>query len=150
MQDTLHKLRNKLEVTKQPQIVFIGEPGVDAGGPLREFLYLITVAMAHSDMIFCGPLNSRVPRHNLVELQKQTYFFVGVIIALSLVHSGPGPQFFSLAVADYIVFGILKVKANMFDVPEQEMRGKIKKVQPYNHGILVHQINVQPCNNYTS
>ena len=99
---------------------------MDDGGPLREFLYRLIVAVSHSDMLFCGAFNSRVPRHNLVELEKRTYFYIGAIIALSLIHGGPGPQFFSPAVADYIVYGVQNVKAGIMDVPEHEMRDKIK------------------------
>lgn len=100
---------------------------MDDGGPLREFLYRVIVALANNDMLFSGPIKSRVPRHNLVELQKKTYFHVGVI-ALSLIYGGPAPQFFSSAVADYIAYGVQNVKANVMDVPEEEMRERIKKV----------------------
>ena len=86
------------------------------------------ISVAHSYMLFCGAFNSRVPRHNLVELKKKTYFYIGAIIALSLIHGGPGPHFFSPAVADYIVYGVQNVKAGIMDVPEHEMRDKIKKV----------------------
>ena len=128
LNDSLHKLRNGLDLTKHLRVVFIGEPAVDDGGPLREFLYRLIVAVSHSDMLFCGAFNSRVPRHNLVELEKKTYFYIGAIIALSLIHGGPGPQFFSPAVADYIIYGVQSVKASIMDVPEQEVRDKIKKV----------------------
>ena len=128
LQDSLHKLRNGLDLTKHLRVVFIGEPAVDDGGPLREFLYQLIVAVSHSDMLFCGAFNSHVPRHNVVELEKNTYFHIGAIIALSLVHGGPGPQFFSPAVADYIVYGVQHVKASIMDVPEQEIRDKIQKV----------------------
>ena len=67
-----------------------------------------------------------IPRHNLVELEKKTYFYIGAIIALSLIHGGPGPQFFSSAVADYIVYGVQNVNAGIMDVLELEMRDKIK------------------------
>ena len=79
-------------------------------------------------MLFCGPLSCRVPRHNLVELDKRTYFYVGVMIALSLIHGGPGPEFFSPAVADYIVYGVQRVKARIADIPDNDIREKIKKV----------------------
>ena len=53
----------------------------------------------------------RVPRHSVIELQKRTYYHVGVIFALSLIHGGPAPQFLSAAIADYIVYGAISVKA---------------------------------------
>ena len=99
--------------------MFIGEPAVDDGGPLREFLYRLMLALSQNEMLFCGPTTSRTPRHNLVELERS---YVGVIIALSLIHGGPGPQFFSPAVADYIVYGVQSVKAKVVDVPDIEVR----------------------------
>ena len=35
--DTLHKLRNGLDVTKRLRVTFIGKSAVDTGGPLREY-----------------------------------------------------------------------------------------------------------------
>ena len=131
LNDCLHKLRNGFDTTKHLRVVFIGEPAVDDGGPLREFLYRLMLALSQNEMLFCGPTTSRVPRHNLVELERRTYFYIGVIIALSLIHGGPGPQFFSPAVADYIVYGVQSVKAKVVDVPDIEVREKIQKVSYY-------------------
>ena len=116
-----------MDLTKHLRVTFIGEPAVDDGGPLREFLYRL-LAVGQNDMLFCGPLSCRVPRHNLVELDKRTYFYVGVMIARSLIHGGPDPVFFSPAVADYIVYGVQRVKARIADIPDNDIRGKIKKV----------------------
>ena len=68
----------------------------------------------------------RVPRHSVIELQKRTYYHVGVIFALSLIHGGPAPQFLSAAIADYIVYGALSVKAT--DVIDSKIKEKIQKV----------------------
>lgn len=51
LQDSLHKLRNGLDLTKHLRVVFIGKPAVDDGGPLHEFLYRLIVAVSHSDML---------------------------------------------------------------------------------------------------
>lgn len=131
LQDTLHKLRNGLDLTKHPNIIFIGEPAVDDGGPLREFLYRVIVALANNDMLFSGPIKSRVPRHNLVELQKKTYFHVGVIIALSLIYGGPAPQFFSSAVADYIAYGVTKCESQCYGCTRRRNEGTNQKGTNY-------------------
>ncbi len=74
-------------------------------------MYLLIKAVAENNTLLAGPDDNRVPRHNVVELQKRTYFFVGIIFALLIIHGGPAPQFLSSAVADYIVFGPLHIKA---------------------------------------
>lgn len=127
-EDFLHKLRNGLDTKKHLRVTFVGEPAVDAGGPLREMMYRVISALGRCDMLFCGPYNCRVPRHNIVELDKKTYYYAGVMIALSLVHGGPAPQFFSPAVADYIVRGMLNVKATVDDIPDDVMKQKVEKV----------------------
>lgn len=46
------------------------------------------------------------PAHNIAEI-------VGVILAMSIVHGGPAPCFFTEAVADFILYGLEKTnKAN--------------------------------------
>ena len=66
--------------------------------------------------------------HSVMELERQTFVYIGRIIALSLLYGGPAPTFFSPAVADYIVHGILKVKATVDDVPDEEVRKKLINV----------------------
>ncbi len=90
-----------------------------SGGPLREFLYIY---------IFCGPQDCRVPSHNIPEVLKNTFYHVGQMIAVSLVHGGPSPSFFSDTVADYIANGMTGLKPSVSSVPDPEMQSKIAKV----------------------
>lgn len=129
--DTFHKLRNGLDVKKHLKVTFIGEPAVDAGGPLREYFHRLLRDLSQDNSLLCGPQNSRVPRHSVVELEKRSFFHVGVILALSLLHGGPAPQFFSSAVADYITVGIEGVKCTLDDVPDLCMRKSLEKVRNY-------------------
>ena len=126
-EDAFHKVRN-LDLTKHIRITFLGEPAVDAGGPLREFFHLLLMSIAQNNKLFCGPPDARTPNHNIVELQKKTYYYVGVFFALSIIHGGPAPTFLSSAVADYIVHGIQKVKASITDVPDPQMKQCLFKV----------------------
>ena len=52
------------------------------------------------------------------------------MIALSILHGGPGPVFFSSVVIDYLFGGISAVKPTIEDVPEEELQSKIRKVYP--------------------
>ena len=50
------------------------------------------------------------------------------MIAVSIVHGGPGPQCLSHAVADYLCYGIWKVRATIADVPDPSIREKLRLV----------------------
>ena len=127
-EDALHQLKCGFDVHKHPKVTFVGEPAVDDGGPRREFFHLLIGSIAGNNHLFCGDETSRVPMHNMMELGKRTYYYVGMMLALSLVHGGPSPKFFSAAMADYIVYGMGKVKATPGDVPDHAMRKKLIKV----------------------
>lgn len=128
LEDTLHQLRCGLDTSKHMRITFVGEPAVDAGGPMREYLNLLMSSIAHNNSLFSGEDACRVPAHNVVELEKKSFFHVGSIFALSLIHGGPGPMFLAPPVADYIVGGIQSVEASVDDIPIKEIKDKVLKV----------------------
>lgn len=59
------------------------------------------------------------------------------MIALSVIHGGPGPTFFGEAVVDYLIGGISSVKANVSDIPDAELQSKIKMVAMYFYGAKI-------------
>ena len=128
LEDTLNKFRSGIDLNRGLSILFVGESAVDAGGPLKEFLFLAVSAIANNNSLFCGSETKRVPRHNLVELEKKSYYYIGAIIALSLAHGGPAPQFFTKAVADYIVYGVQNVRATINDIPDENIKEKLQLV----------------------
>ena len=130
-EDTLHQLRKQIPLTKYLKITFLGEPAVDAGGPLREFLYLIVLSASQNNSLFISDETSRAPAHNVAEVEKRTFYYVGVIMALSLVHGGPAPCFFTGAVVDFFLYGIEGTKPSVADVPHTEIRVKLHKVSIY-------------------
>ena len=103
-------------------MTFIGEPAVDAGGPLREYLHLLLGEICRNNKLFQGNEKARVPVHNVVALTKQTFKYIGRMFGASLVNGGPAPNFFTDAVADYITFGIDKVKVNTEEVLDNVMK----------------------------
>lgn len=82
-----------------------------------------------SNSLFSGYDTARIPRHNAMALARKVYFFVGQVFALSLIHGGPAPKCLASAIADYIVFGIEKVKVSIKDVPEESIQTKLKQVK---------------------
>ena len=131
--DGLHFFKRPISEHSHICVTFLGEPAVDAGGPLREFFYLMLSEIAQNNTLFCGKVSARIPKHNMVELSKQTYKYIGSILAASIVHGGPAPKFFSTAVANYIVYGIEHAKASVEDVPCPLMKEKLQKVRMYIH-----------------
>ena len=80
-----------LDECRHIHVTFIGEPAVYEGGPLCEFLHLLTAEIARKNMIFSGDEYKRVPRRSVMELENQTYYTVGKSLALSLMHGGRAP-----------------------------------------------------------
>ena len=58
-------------------MTFVGEPAVDAGGPLRELFCLVWQALRQNGNLFTGSENIRVLAHNVVALQQSEYEMVG-------------------------------------------------------------------------
>lgn len=93
-----------------------------------EYLRLLLSAIVSNDSVLSDDSDKRILRHNIIELNRSTYLYVGKIISMSLVHGGPAPSFFSERVADYILFRLEKVKCRFEDVQDPIMRAKIQKV----------------------
>lgn len=73
LEDTIHNLRAGHDTTKYLKVTFVGEPAVDAGGPLREFFHLLLQELANNSSLFCGPSTSRTPKHNIIKEPSTTY-----------------------------------------------------------------------------
>ena len=56
---------------------------------------------------------------------------MGKMIALSILHGGPGPVFLAPVIIDYLFGGIASVKACVEDVPDCEIQAKLRKVNCY-------------------
>ena len=128
LKDTLHILCGGHNTTKHLKVTIIGEPAVDAGGPLREYFHLLLRELAENSSLLCGPYTSRAPKLNITEWEKGTFYYIGVIIALPIIYRGPGPTFLSSAVADYIVSRFKGVKAMACDIPDPFISDSLQKV----------------------
>lgn len=62
--DTLVALRSGFDEKKHLRRCFLGEKGVDGGGPRREFFMLLMGSIANYGSILDGPPERRVLRHN--------------------------------------------------------------------------------------
>ena len=129
-EDALRRFRSGINFQKYIRITFVGEPAVDDGGPLWEFLHRLMGAIASNNCLFQGREDCRVPTPNVTALEKRTYQHVGEMISVSLIHGGPSPTFFAPSVVDYIVHGMTKVTATIGEVPDDNIRRKLDEVSP--------------------
>ena len=109
------------------RVTFVSEAAVDEGGPRREFFRLALADMAHNNALFDGVSHRRIARHNLIELQGNSYLIVGRIIALSLMYGGPPPQFFARAVAEYLL-DVIPYSVSVDDVPDSSVQQNLLRV----------------------
>lgn len=72
------------------RVTFVSEAAIDEGGPRREFFTLGLSKVAEDPRLFCDPATTRLFTHNLQGLRNQTYYKVGMFLALSLANGGPG------------------------------------------------------------
>ena len=127
-EDALKRFKVGLDFQKYVRVLFVGEPAVDEGGPLREFLHLLMGEIATNNSLFCGDENCRVPLPNMAALEKLTFKHIGEMMALSIIHGGPAPNFLPQSVVDYLLYGMGKVKTTIEEVPCATMRTKLYKV----------------------
>lgn len=119
---------HRVDLQKRLRVTFLGEAGVDDGGPRREYLRLLMSAMSRQGHLLSGSPSRRVPVHNTLALSKGEFYKMGVFIVMSLMQGGPGPTFFAPSVVDYLFGGTEAVKGCIDDIPDIEICEKLHKV----------------------
>ena len=112
------------------RVTLISEAAVDEGGPRREFFRLVLAELAQNNALFDGGEQRRIARHNIMELQGNSYLIAGRVIALSLMYGGPAPQFFASPVAEYLLDGTVH-SVCIEDVPDQSIQRSLFQVLQY-------------------
>ncbi|XP_041837321.1 G2/M phase-specific E3 ubiquitin-protein ligase-like isoform X2 [Melanotaenia boesemani] len=77
------------------------EEGLDYSGPKREFLSLLMKRL-NKRPIFDGPEERRYLVYNSTAIREDEYSLAGKMIAISIVHGGPGPNFLSKDLVNHI------------------------------------------------
>ncbi|XP_034065966.1 G2/M phase-specific E3 ubiquitin-protein ligase-like [Gymnodraco acuticeps] len=103
------------------------EEGIDAGGPRREFLTLL-MSFLQSRPIFEGPPQSRYLVYNAAAIREDEYFMAGKMIAVSIVHGGPGPHFLSRDLVNHIA-GQPGFCAHVTDVTDDEIGRALSEIE---------------------
>ena len=78
-----------------------GRDAIDLGGPRREYFTLLLKAAANHNGLFEGPLEHRIPVHDMSALMEKTYFSVGEIFAVSALQGGPAPTLVTIFFMDW-------------------------------------------------
>ncbi|XP_035982736.1 G2/M phase-specific E3 ubiquitin-protein ligase [Fundulus heteroclitus] len=103
------------------------EDGIDTGGPKREFLSLLMKTLKER-FIFDGPAESRFLVYNSNAIREDEYSLAGKMIAMSIVHGGPGPNFLSRDLVNYIS-GQSSFHSSVTDVTDEEIGKVLREIQ---------------------
>ncbi|XP_045079743.1 G2/M phase-specific E3 ubiquitin-protein ligase-like isoform X2 [Coregonus clupeaformis] len=103
------------------------EEGIDTGGPRREFL---TLLMKHlkDRPIFDGPEGHRFLVYNAKAVREDEYYLAGKMIAVSVVHGGPGPHFLSEDLVHYLA-GQPSFKATNNLITDEEIGKALQEIE---------------------
>ena len=94
--------RSTFDLYTYIQITFVGEEAVDDGRPRHEFLSLVLQEMAEDGNIFQGPQYSHFFVHYVPALAGRKFFYVGMLVAVSLANGRPGLACLYEAVYTYL------------------------------------------------
>ena len=126
---------NKISV-KFCDDVGTSEGAVDAGGPKREFFTLV-LNWSMNSQLFSGSNHCKYLSCNASSQANDDYFNAGQIIAMSLVHGGPGFPCLSPSLYQCIIKGSNNISVSVSDVYDAELRSSLEK-------LLNTQINISP------
>ena len=132
LQDTLDTLKRiPWKATKYIKVTFVGEPGVDDGGPRREFFRLLLESIGRNNMYFQGAVRRRIPSCNALALHDQIFFCIGQIFGLSLLHDGPFVRWLAPVAVKYILGMDVSDGLSVEDIPDKEIAANVEKVYGY-------------------
>ena len=107
VEDALDQLsrQNPSSFLKKLRVVFEGESAVDAGGPSREFLYLITESLFSPDYGMFVIANNKYNWFNQFSFEdSRAFFLIGAIIGLAIHNSIVLPIRFPLVVYKKLLY----------------------------------------------
>ncbi|XP_030586836.1 uncharacterized protein LOC115781342 [Archocentrus centrarchus] len=102
------------------------EEGIEAGGPRREFLTLL-IKYLKDRPIFDGPEGHRFVVYNANRVRYDEYFLAGKMIAVSVVHGGPGPRVLSEDLVQYLA-GQPSFKPTVNLITDEEIGKALREV----------------------
>ncbi|MGH0146745.1 UNVERIFIED_CONTAM: hypothetical protein FKN15_055405 [Acipenser sinensis] len=105
------------------------EDAIDQGGPTREFL-THTMQCLKSSKLFEGSDNSKNSKTcDSQAMREDEYFLAGTVMAVSLVHGGPVPNFVLKNLDDSTAYGLQHSKPTIRDISDPEIILLIKEME---------------------
>ena len=120
------------------RVKFIGEMGVDGGGPRREFYRLLVQAICTTSGLLEGSDGNKIPSHNWAALKARKFVLLGLMAGMSMVDGGPGLPVFAASVFHYIATNSI-VAGCVEDVPDPVVRQHLSLVSKDNILMLTVQ-----------
>ncbi|XP_035990305.1 G2/M phase-specific E3 ubiquitin-protein ligase-like [Fundulus heteroclitus] len=123
--------RQRFSPTHRLDVTFVdcdgtGEGAVDDGGPSREFLRLLVVAIRDSKY-FSGPEDSKNLSLVSQGVENGDYTLLGKMVSVALVHGGIRPRFFSSRL--YTALGCRPTPpVNLDEVDDYDLKEKLQKI----------------------
>ena len=103
------------------------EGAVDMGGPMKEYFTLVTQWILTSHL-FCGSDHAKFISYQASSVEQNEYYYAGLIIAMSLVNGGPGPQCLASNMFHVLVHGQEGVIVDLDDVYDKELQDCLKSL----------------------
>ncbi|XP_065906067.1 G2/M phase-specific E3 ubiquitin-protein ligase-like [Dysidea avara] len=134
LQDALKEARKKkFDVNKRMKVTFVGESGVDLGGPKREFFRLFIKELSQSGFMLGG--KNKFFSSNVQAIQKKDFMRIGWYAGISVVQGGPGFPLLSDSVYQYLCTG----ETTNIEIDDEDLPLMIKA--------LIQQIKAATSNN---
>ena len=117
LEDTLRAMKTSTDLdlnAKHIEVIFLGEPAIDEGGPKREFFRLLMQSIDASGILLDGAPGHRIPRRNVIAFKVCIMIhYVPFIYSVSLLYhnvynhvkAGADPGFFQRG-SSYIIYKI--------------------------------------------
>uniref|UniRef100_A0A1Y1L2Q7 HECT domain-containing protein n=2 Tax=Photinus pyralis TaxID=7054 RepID=A0A1Y1L2Q7_PHOPY len=106
----------------------VSEGAVDMGGPTREMFRLLLKHLKNSTL-FEGSEHSKNISLCSEHIDNRHYYEAGRMIVLSLMHGGPGPQFLSETLFNYISNGIEATKPSVDEIMNPEIKEELENIK---------------------
>ncbi|XP_065892745.1 uncharacterized protein [Dysidea avara] len=116
-----------LQSDRDQRVCFIGEAGVDTGGPSREFFRLLMMGV--DETYCCGNDGAKVFMHDVPAIQESHFRTIGTFVAMSIIQGGFGLPIFSQHLYSYLVTGkYVNLEINNDDVPDPAAQALLKQI----------------------
>ncbi|OPJ83136.1 G2/M phase-specific E3 ubiquitin-protein ligase [Patagioenas fasciata monilis] len=115
----------------------------DASAPSKHRFFQLLMHHLQNSSLFEGSSAKNLAL-DFQAVEENLYFEAGKMIAVSLVHGGPSPGFFSKTLFDCLVYGPEKVKPALEDVADVDVAQTIKMIK-YADSLAELQSTIHDC-----